>query len=218
MTGRKRSQDEMPPHAKARSGRPRAGAPARRDAILDAALDLFIERGVGATTMSDVASRARASKATLYKLFADTDALFSAVLLREVERRGGGIVQALGDPDLARALAAAANAMLDALEGRTIDLFRLVIAEAGRRPEVGRAFYDALVEASAKPTAERIARDLNISQDASRIAALQFVGAVKEPLFYPKLMGVAIEADRRPIVERAVTGVVTDWNAQSSTE
>jgi AcrR family transcriptional regulator len=56
------------------------------DRVLDAALDCFIEAGLAATTMSDVASRAQVSRVWVHRLVGDRRALIEAVLAREVER------------------------------------------------------------------------------------------------------------------------------------
>ena len=185
-------------------GRPRSGAPPRREAILDAALAAFVSRGASGVTMGEVAAAASASKATLYKLFPDIDRLFAAVLEREVSRRRGAIAGALRADAVEDALRDAAHAMIGALDAQAVELFRLVIAEAGRRPEIGRRFYDSLVASAARPIADRLGRGGDLSeQDAARLA-LQFVGAVKEPLFYPRLMGATPTGGRDQVIDDAV--------------
>lgn len=159
--------------------------------------------------MGEVAARAGASKATLYKLFADTEALFQAALVREVERRRAAIAGALTEPNLAEALTAAAHAMLVALDDRAVELFRLVIAESGRQPTLGQGFYAELVETAARPIGLRLERDLGCDTEVAHLTALQFVGAIKEPLFYPRLMGVKAQADATRLIERAVRMVLT---------
>lgn len=185
-------------------GRPPRGARPRREAILDAALAAFVARGVNATTMGEVAAGAGASKTTLYRLFPDIDHLFVAVLAREVERRRGPVAAALEAADLEDALRGAAHAMLDALDAGAVELFRLAIAEAGRRPQVARGFYDSLVASAAHPVAVRLSAGLRLPAREAHLSALQFVGAVKEPLFYPRLMGIAPTADRAAVVEQAI--------------
>ena len=185
-------------------GRPRRGTPPRREAILDAALAAFVSRGASGATMGEVAVSAGASKTTLYKMFPDIDRLFAAVLEREVARRRGAIAEALRAKTVEDALRGAAQAMMDALDDQAVDLFRLVIAEAGRRPEIGRGFYDSLVTSAARPVAERLHAEAGLcGQDAHRLA-LQFVGAIKEPLFYPRLMGAAPAGERDEVIEDAV--------------
>jgi TetR/AcrR family transcriptional repressor of mexJK operon len=62
-----------------RRGRGRPRDPAKLEAILDAAYDLFLDRGIAATTMDLVAERAGVSKMTVYANFQDKPALLAAV-------------------------------------------------------------------------------------------------------------------------------------------
>src|SRR5438034_8217042 len=57
-----------------------AKAAARRDAILDAALDEFSARGFAATRLDDVARRADVAKGTIYLHFRDKEALFQELI------------------------------------------------------------------------------------------------------------------------------------------
>jgi AcrR family transcriptional regulator len=61
--------------------------------ILDAAGELFAERGIGTVSMGDVARAAGCSRATLYRYFADRHELHVAYVHREA-RRVGGLVAA----------------------------------------------------------------------------------------------------------------------------
>lgn len=67
-----------------RRGRGRPRDLNKRQAVLDAAGALFIERGIAATTMEVVAERASVSKMTLYSHFSDKPALLSAVFERNL--------------------------------------------------------------------------------------------------------------------------------------
>jgi AcrR family transcriptional regulator len=76
--------------------------------ILDAAAELFVERGVGRVGMREVAAAAGCSRATLYRYFADRDELHVAFVHREARRVGAAVrdeVAAIEDP--AERLAAA---------------------------------------------------------------------------------------------------------------
>lgn len=59
---------------------------ANRLPVLDAALDTFLEFGIRRSNMADIAKRAGISPATLYRRFADKQAIVTAVGLREVRR------------------------------------------------------------------------------------------------------------------------------------
>jgi AcrR family transcriptional regulator len=120
---------------------------ARPSEILDAALDLFVERGFAATRLDDVAQRAGVSKGTVYLYFDSKEALFKAVIR-------SGIVRAIEE----------AEQRVDRFEGASADLLRtlvtgwwneigstrhsgipkLMISEAQNFPELAR-FYNAEV-------------------------------------------------------------------------
>ena len=55
-----------------------------RDAILDATVAVIAERGLRAVTMADIAARAGIGRATLYKYFADAEAILRAWHEREI--------------------------------------------------------------------------------------------------------------------------------------
>lgn len=54
--------------------------------LLAAASTLFLERGIAGTTMEDIARTAGAGKATLYRYFANRDAVLDALVTREAAR------------------------------------------------------------------------------------------------------------------------------------
>jgi len=82
-------------HVKTRSydasGR-RAAARQRRQHILDAALELMLERGYAATTIADIATAAGASPETIYKTFGGKTGVVRALFHRALE--GAGTVPA----------------------------------------------------------------------------------------------------------------------------
>jgi AcrR family transcriptional regulator len=61
------------------TGEPRRrDAAATRQALLDAAIELFAERGYGRTTVRDIATRAGVNQALLFRYFGSKEALFAA--------------------------------------------------------------------------------------------------------------------------------------------
>jgi TetR/AcrR family transcriptional repressor of mexJK operon len=68
-----------------RRGRGRPRDLEKRQAILDAANALFLERGIAATSIEAVAERAAVSKMTVYGHFEDKPALLTAVFERTIE-------------------------------------------------------------------------------------------------------------------------------------
>lgn len=116
----------------------------RRAAIVDAAREVFLKNGYGATTMSAIAARVGGSKTTLWAYFPDKSALFAAVVDELVERFGQALDMPL-DPQLAlqEALSLFGQGLMGIVtQPEIVALHRLVVGEAGRFPELGTLFYE----------------------------------------------------------------------------
>jgi TetR/AcrR family transcriptional repressor of mexJK operon len=173
---------KRPPH---RAGRPsREEAALLGDRILEIATGLFLHMGYGETTIELVAKRARISKRTLYHRFPDKAELFGAVVHRIVDRLrppdvsdlfiGGNLEQIL--TRLARVILRAA------LNPRALALHRVILAEAGRFPELAAVVAD---RSASQEAVERIGALLQreatakrLTPIASRFAATQFLQMV----------------------------------------
>ncbi|NUR25536.1 MAG: TetR/AcrR family transcriptional regulator [Catenulispora sp.] len=119
----------------------------KRQAILQAATTLFLRDGYAATSMDQVAAAAAVSKQTVYKQFADKQSLFRAIVTGTVEEVSDPVAHQVADlsrsTDPEADLHALARALLDqVIQPQVTQLRRLVIAEAGRFPELGRLFYE----------------------------------------------------------------------------
>jgi hypothetical protein len=67
--------------ARSKRGRPRQiGETERRQLLLDAAEQVFVDQGYTAASMDDIARRAGMSKKTLYQIFDTKESLFAAVI------------------------------------------------------------------------------------------------------------------------------------------
>jgi AcrR family transcriptional regulator len=120
---------------------------ARPAEILDAALDLFVERGYAATRLDDVARRAGVSKGTVYLYFDGKEELFKAVvrsgIVRAIEE-AEGLVEGYAGPaaDLLREIVAGWWQMIGST--RYSGIPKLMVSEAQNFPELAR-FYNAEV-------------------------------------------------------------------------
>ena len=138
-------------------GSPSADAPTRpqeetrsarkRAAILEAATTLFLRTGYRGTSMDEIAALAAVSKQTVYKHFADKEGLFSEIVTATVSEISDPVheeVLRLEDSgDVEADLRGLARELLRmVMQPRILQLRRLVIGEAGRFPELGRAFYE----------------------------------------------------------------------------
>jgi AcrR family transcriptional regulator len=72
---------------------PRRESQARtRARLLDAAEEVFVEKGIGAASVEEIAARAGYTRGAVYANFADKDALFAAVLEARLARRTDEII------------------------------------------------------------------------------------------------------------------------------
>ncbi len=108
--------------------------------LLDAALSVFSRMGYAGASMDAVAAEAGLSKPTLYKYFDSKEVLFAAML----EARRDDMMLAFDRPDagtLAHQLHTFAWTYAQTvLRPDMMALARLIMAEANRFPEVGRAY------------------------------------------------------------------------------
>jgi len=152
--------------------------------ILDAATELFLREGYGATSIEAVAARAGVSKRTFYHRFADKTALFAAVVHRIIQQiRPPPNVPLLEGATLHEKLRRLAGFILRAaLEPRALALHRLVTSESARFPSLARAVYaEGWAQEAAALIGDLLARELGVPGfvEAVRVfAAEQFLSMV----------------------------------------
>ncbi len=144
---------EASPKTAERSARRRGRSPAKtastRRAILDAARRLFLERGLSATRVIDVADRASLAKGTVYLHFADKDALVEAVLREAIGAPLARLrLEPIGDDESVKAfLRRAALPFLQTVESEGVaDLIRLVIRESATFPPLRRIYRSMVID------------------------------------------------------------------------
>ena len=122
---------------------------ARPQELLDAALELFVEKGFAATRIEEVALRAGVSKGTLYIYYSSKEELLKAVISHHLSARiAEGAAQA----------ASHAGSAADLLRGILVDwwgqlyaspasgVFKLVITEVRNFPEIGGFYARHVIE------------------------------------------------------------------------
>jgi AcrR family transcriptional regulator len=140
-----------------------AKASARRNAILDAALDEFSACGFAAARLDDVAKRAGVAKGTIYLHFNDKESLFQEL----IRSRMGPVV---GTLETAFAL----DLPLRAVVERAIEIFlrevygthrkqliRLIISEGPRFPALAEFYYREVLSRILKAIRELLRRGLD---------------------------------------------------------
>ncbi|RYE91072.1 MAG: TetR/AcrR family transcriptional regulator [Myxococcales bacterium] len=201
---------------RSRGGRPpasRAGEVESR--LLDAAGQLFRERGFELTNCSEVAELARAGKASIYTRYANKEALFLAFIEREMARSASGEVVVSPGLPVAERLAQTGTSLVEAaLAPGAVALLRLLLQETARFPALA-SHADAIwrrpgVRHAAGAIAARAADAAAIERAGH--AAATFIELALLPLQMRALLGEApapLAAAAREHVERTVAMMVS---------
>lgn len=163
----------------------------KRTAILNAATRLFLDSGYDRTSLARIAEGAGVSKATLFKQFPTKAALFDAIVGASWgSDEGDGDTPAPGD--LRAGLTLVGRRYVALLTRPDMaDLFRIVIAELPRFPELAESqfnrgkmpYFDSVRRYL---EAERVAGTVVL--DDAELAATQFLGMISNYVFWPRLL------------------------------
>lgn len=170
--------------------------------------------------MSSIAARVGGSKATLYNYFSSKEELFAAV----IEERCRDFHEMLYDADLEsddfrKALTILGErAVRWMLRDDSIATYRLITAEAGRFPELGRAFYLAGPHKGKEMLAEffgRAAERGHIKPGYMMAIAINFIVLCRGELHHRKLWNIDEPTDKD--IEAAVANAVNMFLAAYGT-
>ena len=184
---------------------------ARKAAIAQVALEVFLERGFGEVTVDQIAQQAGASKQTIYKFFGDRDGLITHTLGLELEAVIAPMrAAAAGDRDPVERLREFGAAYQKVIfSSRCLRIYRYVVGEINERPELGTAFTDMVTEyvvSLASPIIAAVA-----GSDAARTAELAdaFIGTLQGTEFNRALAGKTATPARLSALHEAAVGIVT---------
>ncbi|WP_404401442.1 TetR/AcrR family transcriptional regulator [Pelagibacterium halotolerans] len=183
----------------------RKGKSEREAVLLDTAATLFLENGFDATTLAMVISRTGGSRRDIYALFGDKEAMFVRAMRRLFDRMLAPL-GSLADVD------APPEIVLPALGKRFVAIitapemllsYRLILAETGRFPELGTAFYELGPGRAYPSVAAYLRRETErgrLRMDDPERAAIAFLEMVKGNLqqrimFFPGARPDAGEID-----------------------
>jgi AcrR family transcriptional regulator len=174
--------------------------------VLAAAFHAFAVKGFHGASMLEIATRARVSKKTLYERFRDKANLFRALLAWGCRNNlPEAPPPADGAPETALR-AHAASVLLAMMRPESLALFRIVIAEAGRFPEIGRLF-DEMTRTASAAIVKELARRLDAAglySIANRVAfAEDFIGLLRGDVYFRAAIGVVPPPSRDALIRHA---------------
>jgi len=179
---------------------------ARPDELVEAALDLFVDKGYAATRLDDVAHRAGVSKGTMYLYFDSKDSLFQAVVRRALVptlEEGEALLASHRGPssELVATLIRRWWGSIGIAKGSGI--LKLMIAESANFPDITRIYHNEVVQRGRQLVGAAIQRGI----DRGEFRAVDVPRAVRlamAPLLYAVIWKHSlIRCD----------SAETDWNA-----
>jgi AcrR family transcriptional regulator len=186
--------------------------------ILDAAREVFIERGFEGASIDEIAEVARSGKPTIYARFLDKRALFTAVVTRDILSRISEFkAEVPTGATIEERLTSAASTLLHwGLDSERIALMRLAIAEARRFPDlastVSRTTRDLSTELGVRLLGELTQSDELRSLPAFaperlRTTARFFLDLIAVPMLLRALFEQGLEALRPEIGPHVASSV-----------
>jgi TetR/AcrR family transcriptional regulator, regulator of autoinduction and epiphytic fitness len=172
---------------------PKAQRNGSREAIVEAAERLFLERGFGSVSMDELAEAAGVARRTLYNQFASKEEIFREMLLRmsaQLENAFPAGIETQGDVD--EVLHLIARMILELhKQPEYLGFLRMVVADSRQFPWIAEEFAAVM-----EPQTERLVRYLAhltavgvLDCRNPMLAAHQFMGMLNELSLWPWMTG-----------------------------
>ena len=181
----------------------------RKREIVSLAASHFLKYGFTDTNLDLIVKDCACSKATLYTYFGDKEGLFAAVVNQVISTKDAfSIDETLPLVEALESYAARALALMTATQ--TVELARLVIAEATRSPELAASFERATLRRHLQTLTEYLkARQAagELARCDPRSAARDLAGLLAQTDPVPQLLGVNGSISVRDCRRRAAVAV-----------
>lgn len=216
----KTAASKEPVRTRVRTGRPpldRAGEVEER--ILDAAHQVFLERGFDGASIDLIAETARSGKPTIYARYPNKEALFAAAFTRRIAIKNARVAShRFSGSTIEERLASIGTALLDeTITEEFLGLARLAVSEARRFPDLASEL-SRMARGRGVETVARLLADVAQSgglgslpadgQDRLLSAARAFADLMLLPLMMRALVGESLETLRAEIDAHVAQRVV----------
>ncbi len=182
----------------------------KRNDIITNASKLFLKKGFGAISMDEISAAAGVSKRTLYNHFPTKKLLFTEIVKKEWQKTGYDhkSTESILDPEkfLSDIMLHTFKIMFSE---RMLNLLRLVIAESSKFPELKTLNAKYGMESRFNEFTnyiEFLCEKGILKVDNPRIAAAQYIGLIKECIYWPWFFGSISkpsEQHQKEIIDRA---------------
>ena len=167
----------------------------RRDSFLQAAREIFLEKGYAGTSIDEVVQRTGGSKASVYKYFGSKEGLFAAMFAERCQ----AFLAKLNIPNelsenLEDTLTLFAQRVLDAsVEAERIAMIRALASEATRFPDLAQMAYNTGPKHGLGVLSDFLQRHHQakiLNCPHPDIAAIQFMESIKGHVQWRALLGL----------------------------
>ena len=189
----------------------RAKTEEKRQAIVDAAFEVFSEKGFEQASMSEIAARAGGSKATLYSYFQSKEEMFAEVMAAAAHQEVSAAFGLLKTKAPVRETLKSfgKHYLLSVLKPELLAVRRLANSEGGRS-HVGALFHERGPKLGWQMVADFLQQLIDAGQLLgcdSAIAAAHLRGLYEAELLEQCLVGVPVDTSPRNIAEVVETAV-----------
>ena len=182
------------------------------DQVLEGARTVFMRDGFEGASVDDIVREAGVSKATLYSYFPDKRLLFLEVAKTECKAQSDAAIERIeATGDLSAALTEAATRMVSFFMSDVgMQVYRIVVGESQRFPEIGREFSDsgpAMVRSILTKFLQKGIDDGKLKIDDLELAVDQFPELCKAGLHLKMALGLR-DTPTADEIARVVAGAV----------
>lgn len=169
----------------------------RREALLEAAAEVFFEQGYAAASIDAIIERAGGSKRNIYSEFGNKQGLFAAIVTGNADEALSRLpIDNIENRDIAETLTVFGRHLLRIYMSPTVvGIYRLAVTEANRFPDLAKAFY----EQGPGRTTGRLAQILEEAQKRDEIRmgdcrqlADRFIGMIRDNLHLQVVLGLRL--------------------------
>jgi len=199
-----------------------ATIPPKRQQIIAGARQVFTELGFERASVDLIAAKAGVSKATIYNHYADKRALFIACIEQDAAELHAELDRCVGEPasDVEHGLQLVGEKTMRVfLAPPIVALYRHIIAEAGRFPDLGRTIFERgpdVLQGAIASYLERWNRAGALRIDDPRAAAIDFLALCQGDLLSRARLAMLeypVDEQVRKTVRRAVRTFVRAYRA-----
>jgi AcrR family transcriptional regulator len=184
----------------------------RREALLQAAAEVFFEQGYAATSIDAIIERAGGSKRNIYNEFGNKEGLFSAIITENADKVLSTLaIEEIEGHDLRETLTVfGQRLMVGYMSPTLLGIYRMAVTEANRFPDLVKSFYEqgpgratsqlAKVLEGAKKRGE-----IRVN-DCPRVAG-HFVGMIRDNLHLQVVLGLRPPPSEKEVQEAVASAV-----------